>query len=251
MDNLVISIMAGGMGKRMESNIPKVLHKIGDYPLIVHIIKTCLKINPKKILIIVGKYKDIIENEISNYIDENIVKQYIEYIIQKEALGTGDAIKSCIENYKNNIKCRNLILSGDVPLISQETLLNFINKSDNCGVLINELDNPYGYGRIIINNSKFIKIIEEKDCDDEERKVNLVNSGIYCISCELLVKYLKMINNNNNQKEYYLTDILEIIKNNEKIEINTFLLDKNKNYEILGINTKKQLEELEEIYKNL
>ena len=254
MKNLLISIMAGGMGKRMESNIPKVLHKLGELPLIVHIINTCLKLNPEKILIIVGKYKNIIEREISQYIDTIIIQRKIEYIIQKEALGTGDAIKSCIEIYKNNIEYINLILSGDVPLINYQTLLEFIKSTKNCGLLINELDFPYGYGRIIMNNNDFLKIVEEKDCNDEERKINIVNSGIYCISCELLVNFLPLINNNNKQNEYYLTDILEIIKNNENNEnneINIILLKKNKNYEVLGINNKEQLQELENIYKNM
>ena len=110
------------MGKRMESNIPKVLHKLGEFPLIVHIINTCLKLNPEKILIIVGKYKDIIEREISEYINTTIIEDKIEYVIQKEALGTGEAIKSCIQIYKTNIEYINLILSGDVPLINYQTL---------------------------------------------------------------------------------------------------------------------------------
>jgi UDP-N-acetylglucosamine diphosphorylase/glucosamine-1-phosphate N-acetyltransferase len=251
MENLLISIMAGGLGKRMESNIPKVLHKLGNYPLIIHIINTCLKLKPKKILIIVGKYKDIIEREILQYIDESNIENYIEYVIQKEALGTGDAIKSCIHIYKNNINCTNLILSGDVPLINEGSLKKLIKISKESGILINELENPKGYGRIIMNNKDFIKIVEEKDCNDEERKINIVNSGIYCISCELLVKYLPLISNNNKQNEYYLTDILEIIKNNENSKINLMLLEKNRNYEVLGINNKQQLEELEIIYNNL
>ena len=251
MENLLISIMAGGLGKRMESNIPKVLHKLGNYPLIIHIINTCLKLKPKKILIIVGKYKDIIEREILQYIDESNIENYIEYVIQKEALGTGDAIKSCIHIYKNNINCTNLILSGDVPLINEGSLKKLIKISKESGILINELENPKGYGRIIMNNKDFIKIVEEKDCNDEERKINIVNSGIYCISCELLVKYLPLISNNNKQNEYYLTDILEIIKNNENSKINLMLLEKNRIYEVLGINNKQQLEELEIIYNNL
>ena len=251
MENLLISIMAGGLGKRMESNIPKVLHKLGNYPLIIHIINTCLKLKPKKILIIVGKYKDIIEREILQYIDESNIENYIEYVIQKKALGTGDAIKSCIHIYKNNINCTNLILSGDVPLINEGSLKKLIKISKESGILINELENPKGYGRIIMNNKDFIKIVEEKDCNDEERKINIVNSGIYCISCELLVKYLPLISNNNKQNEYYLTDILEIIKNNENSKINLMLLEKNRIYEVLGINNKQQLEELEIIYNNL
>lgn len=244
MENLLISIMAGGLGKRMESNIPKVLHKLGNYPLIIHIINTCLKLKPKKILIIVGKYKDIIEREILQYIDESNIENYIEYVIQKEALGTGDAIKSCIHIYKNNINCTNLILSGDVPLINEGSLKKLIKISKESGILINELENPKGYGRIIMNNKDFIKIVEEKDCNDEERKINIVNSGIYCISCELLVKYLPLISNNNKQNEYYLTDIFNFIDRK-----NITLIQTENYHEVMGINNPEQLKELELICK--
>lgn len=248
MSDLIITIMAGGLGKRMESNIPKVIHKLNNIPLIIHVINTALQLNPKKILIIVGKYKIEIEEEIKKYINQNIIEKNIEYIIQKEPLGTGHAIRCCIDYFKNNINSNILILSGDVPLISKSTLLKFINSDKNISLLINEINNPYGYGRIIIKNNNFDKIIEEKDANDKEKLINIVNSGIYYIKSELLVKYLPLINNNNNQNEYYLTDILEIIKNKEKINISLFLLEKNKNYEILGVNTKEQLIFLEKTY---
>lgn len=248
MSDLIITIMAGGLGKRMESNIPKVIHKLNNIPLIIHVINTALQLNPKKILIIVGKYKIEIEEEIKKYINQNIIEKNIEYIIQKEPLGTGHAIRCCINYFKNNINSNILILSGDVPLISKNTLLKFINSDKNISLLINEINNPYGYGRILLKNNNFDKIIEEKDTNNTEKLINIVNSGIYYIKSELLVKYLPSINNNNKQNEYYLTDILEIIKNREKININLFLLEKNKNYEILGVNTKEQLIFLEQTY---
>lgn len=248
MSDLIITIMAGGLGKRMESNIPKVIHKLNNIPLIIHVINSALQLNPKKILIIVGKYKIEIEKEIKNYINQNIIEENIEYIIQNEPLGTGHAIRCCIDYFKNNINSNILILSGDVPLISKNTLVKFINSDKNISLLINEINNPYGYGRILLKNNNFDKIIEEKDANDEEKLINIVNSGIYYIKSALLVKYLPLINNNNKQNEYYLTDILEIIKNKEKININLFLLEKNKNYEILGVNTKEQLIFLEKIY---
>lgn len=245
MNKLIVAIMAGGLGKRMESNIPKVLHKLNKLPLIVHVINTALQLNPEKILIIVGKYKIEIEKEIKKYINKNI-----EYIIQNEPLGTGHAVRCCIDYFKDNIDSNILILSGDVPLISKDTLFKFINTSNNkISLLINEINNPYGYGRIILKNNIFDKIVEEKDANNEEKLINIINSGIYYIKSDLLVKYLPLINNNNNQNEYYLTDILEIIKNRENININLFLLEKNKNYEILGVNTKDQLIFLENTYR--
>lgn len=249
MNKLIVAIMAGGLGKRMESNIPKVLHKLDKLPLIVHVINTALQLNPEKILIIVGKYKIEIEEEIKKYINKNIIEKNIEYIIQNEPLGTGHAVRCCIDYFKDNIDSNILILSGDVPLISKDTLFKFITSDNNISLLINEINNPYGYGRIILKNNIFDKIVEEKDANNEEKLINIVNSGIYYIKSDLLVKYLPLINNNNNQNEYYLTDILEIIKNRENININLFLLEKNKNYEILGVNTKDQLIFLENTHR--
>lgn len=249
MNKLIVAIMAGGLGKRMESNIPKVLHKLNKLPLIVHVINTALQLNPEKILIIVGKYKIEIEKEIKKYINKNIIEKNIEYIIQNEPLGTGHAVRCCIDYFKDNIDSNILILSGDVPLISKDTLFKFITSNNKISLLINEINNPYGYGRIILKNNIFDKIVEEKDANNEEKLINIVNSGIYYIKSDLLVKYLPLINNNNNQNEYYLTDILEIIKNRENININLFLLEKKKNYEILGVNTKDQLIFLENTCK--
>ena len=241
MNKIIVAIMAGGLGKRMESNIPKVLHKLNNIPLIIYVINTALQLNPEKILIIVGKYKIEIEEEIKKYINKNIIEKSIEYIIQNEPLGSGHAVRCCSDYFKNNIDSNILILSGDVPLISKDTLIKFINSDNKISLLINEINNSYGYGRIILKNNVFDKIVEEKDANNEEKLINIVNSGIYYIKSDLLVKYLPLINNNNNQNEYYLTDILEIIKNRENINIKLFLLEKNKNYEILGVNTKEQL----------
>lgn len=249
--DLIITIMAGGMGKRMNSNLPKVLHKIDNIPLIIHIIKISLLLNPYKIAIIVGKFKNEICSEISNYINNNVINDKIEFFIQKEPLGTGDAIKSCLSLYNNNLNSNVLILSGDVPLISYETLSMFIENKYCVKILINEFENPLGYGRIITQNNIFCKIIEEKDCTNEEKKIKLINSGIYFFNSSFLTKYLPFIHNNNSQKEYYLTDIFEIIKNNENINIELFLLNKEKNYEIMGVNTKEQLKQLENIYKKI
>ena len=235
----VVLIMAGGLGKRMNSELPKVLHLLKEKPLIVHVIETALKINPIKIGIIVGKYREIIQETINQYLEDT---SNIEYIIQPDALGTGHAIMCCkdfLSNYKNSSVT---ILSGDVPLIKSETLerLNTSLNKSRAAILINKLNNPTGYGRIIRDRDQFVKIVEEKDCNDRERKVDLVNSGIYSFKTETIDNNISKITNNNKQNEYYLTDIFNFI---DKKFIDLVYLE-NK-YEVMGVNTPEQLKELE------
>ena len=240
--------MAGGLGKRMNSDIPKVLHQIGNKPMLVRVIETSISINPKKILIVVGKYKELIKNTISDYVSLD----NIEFVDQKNPMGTGHAIQCCIDNLKNFKNYRVLILSGDVPLVSNETIQNVVKNMDLCKIITTYTDDPKGLGRIITNNSKLVKIIEDKDCTDDERKIELVNTGIYAFKSEMLCKYLPMLNNNNNkQNEYYLTDVIELISVNEHTDIDMYIIDKNKQYEIIGVNTKEQLDNLNNIYIKL
>ena len=236
-NNLLIVVMAGGLGKRMQSSIPKVLHKVGEEPMLVKILKTATHINSKKIMVVVGKYRDIIEKTLKDYISlENII-----FINQPVSNGTGGALICCrdmLENYKNH---NVLVLSGDVPLISTTTLLNTLTNLSECKIVVTKSDNPKGLGRIVLNKDKFVKIVEEKDCNDEERKIKLTNTGIYAFKSDILYKYLPFINNKNAQNEYYLTDIIEIIKVNEKINIDMYEIKKEQQYELLGVNTKEQL----------
>ena len=156
MEKINIIIMAGGLGKRMNSNIPKVLHIINNKPMIVNIIETVLQLNLNKIFIIVGKYKNIIQETISNYINSN----NIEYIFQEYPLGTGNAIQCCYNKLLFNHNYKTLILSGDVPLIKLNTLKKMINLNKDCLILTSDIDNPHGYGRIIRKENKFVKIQE-------------------------------------------------------------------------------------------
>ena len=245
--NPLILIMAGGLGKRMMSNIPKVLHLLKGKPLIVHVIETALKLSPQKIGIIVGKYKDIIEETILKYINDISL---IEYIYQPDPLGTGNAImcsKDFLLKYLNDTRV--IILSGDVPLIKTSTLLDLNNKIyydqnhiiEAC-ILVNSLENPSGYGRIVIKEDNFIKIVEEKDSNETEKMIKLVNSGIYSFTCKTLIENINKINSNNNQNEYYLTDIFNYI---DKKYIRLVYLEDN--YEVLGVNTPEQLQELEKL----
>lgn len=247
-----ILILAGGLGKRMNSDLPKVLHKLNNKTLIQHVIDSANKLNPDKIGIIVGKYKEQIEQSINQTIEESILSK-IEYIIQDIPKGTGHAVQ-CANDFIKNYK-RVLILSGDVPLITEKTLSKLINNNEKCVILINKLENPTGYGRIkqlksnVSNESKEsnesnesnpVKIIEEKDCTIEEKSVKEINSGIYCFESNSLTEYLPKLECNNAQNEYYLTDVVSFYENVKVVKSDN-------NNEILGVNNIEQLEELQKL----
>jgi len=250
MDKSVVAIiMAGGLGKRMESNIPKVLHKISGITMINHILIK-LKVlrnlvNLEKVIIVVGKY----EKQIRTSIEEFIEDLDITYINQKEPLGTGHAIQCCRKELLKNPNSDVLILSGDVPLLSPYTMMNLLKIPNFVNLIVTNLTNPDGYGRVVTKNGVFDKIVEQKDCNLEEQRISTVNCGIYSINSKLLCKYLPYLKNENKQKEFYLTDIIEIIKREENILVGVLEIEKEKIHEIIGVNTRSQLLELEALVK--
>ena len=193
----IIVILAGGLGKRMESQVPKVLHKLCDKPMLIHVIETATTLKPEKIIIVVGKYKEQITE---------VCKQYgyfdIEYVDQSEPQGTGHALQCCRDYFKD-VSTNVLILSGDVPLIKASTLEYMLNISTNACIMTTIMDDPTGYGRVILANDEFVKIVEHKDCDNNELLCQIINAGIYVIKSDLLYKHLPFLNNNNKQQEYY------------------------------------------------
>jgi UDP-N-acetylglucosamine diphosphorylase/glucosamine-1-phosphate N-acetyltransferase len=247
-NKIIVIILAGGLGKRMNSEIPKVLHLILLKPMLVHVIEQARLNNPEKILIVVGKYKEIIIN---------VLKQYtsiadLEFIYQPDPLGTGHAIQCCkpylLDNCFNLESKKVIILSGDVPLIQYSTISNLVDACRDVSIVTTELAEPKGYGRIIETNGCFSKIVEEKDCSKEEKDITKVNCGIYALTLSLLCKHIDKLTNNNSQKEYYLTDIIETIKKEEGVSIDMYNIDKEKQHEIMGVNTEEQLKELANIY---
>lgn len=246
--DLIVIIMAGGLGTRMESNMPKVIHKLGDKSMINHILdnlqKLQQKINLKQILIVVGKYK----NQIQQVIEDS---SNITYVNQPEALGTGHAIQCCISELIKYPNSNTLILSGDVPMFSINSMFNLVNNLDKARIITTTIDNPSGYGRIILKNKKFERIVEHNDCNSEQLNITKINCGIYAFNTEILCKWLPFINNNNKKHEYYLTDIVEIIKREENTEIELYDLPREKIIEVIGVNTLKQLNELNELIKKI
>jgi len=251
LSNHVVVIMAGGLGKRMKTDLPKVLHQINGKPMLAKIILESIKIKPKKILIVVGKYRPIIESTMEQHVDSQLLNTYVKNIDQKEALGTGNAIQSCYSEFLNYIQDNVLILSGDVPLIQSKTMLEMLKNVKKIRLMVTELENPTGYGRIVEfverNQTKFDKIVEEKDCNERQKSIRKINCGIYSFQISILHKYIYFIRNNNSQKEYYLTDIFEIVKNGEYVDIEMLEIPKEQQKEIMGVNTPEQLKELEKM----
>lgn len=202
-----VIILAAGMGKRMSSDLPKCACVINNKPMIQYIVDTCRKIKIKNIVIVVGYKKEIIKNIFKN--DHNVL-----FAFQKELTGTATACLAC-ENILKDARGNTLIIPGDMPLVKDETLISLINfhkkNKNNLTILSANCNNPFGYGRIIRNNKKVVKVTEEKDATKSEKRINEINTGVYIINNELLFENLKLINNYNAQKEFYLTDIVQIM----------------------------------------
>ncbi len=248
-DDLSIVVLAAGQGKRMlDPSKSKVMVLLNGKPLIEYVIATAIQIS-NNICIIVGYQKQSVIEFIDSLNEE--IKSLISIVEQKEQLGTGHAVAQTEPNLKDfngNI----LILCGDVPNLSTKTLQDFIDKHKNSGADVSVLstiaENPYGYGRIIRNSdNQFVKITEEKDADSDEKKVSEINSGVYLIKSDLLFSSLKKVSNSNVQGEYYLTDIIEILRK-EGASVHAFALADFG--ELLGVNSPEDLKKAEEYLKN-
>jgi len=239
MESLTVTILAAGQGKRMESSLPKVLHLFRGRPMLVRIIETVRQLHPQKIIVVTGKFHDIIQACLLKYIRIGD----ITFVQQSEPKGTGHAILCCLPEYKDAEKV--LIVNGDMPLINSETLRKVVDCDSDVSVLTAAFENPTGYGRAIVNKrGDLLEIIEEKDCSDSEKLVTLINTGIYCVHSLYLNEFVPKIQNENAQQEYYLTDIIKLLKN-RFIQVKAIQLSENENIYVSGVNTKVELTELE------
>lgn len=242
MSNLSVIIVGAGKGTRMNSDLSKLLHKVGNLEMINHVINTAKQLNTQEICVVCSE-----ENidEIKKNIDDNITTT-----IQYERLGTGHAAKIGLQSlkHKNNDI---LVMYGDMPLIKATTyqkLLDLLNSSNtSIANLGYECGNPdIRWGRFITEGDKLEKIIEYKDADESVRKITLVNAGIVAIKGGLLEGLLAKVKNNNASKEYYLTDIVQIA--NENNLICKYAVDDDEG--ILGINSREELSIAEKVFQN-
>ena len=240
-------ILAGGLGKRMKSTLPKILHLVGNKPMLVRVILEARKLNASHILIVVGQYKQIIEETILKYTTMND----IDFCIQESPLGTGHALMCCTKQLKLlNHNSKVVILQGDCPLITAETIKPMLNLK-HIKVMTLFKNEPSYYGRIIEQDNKFLKIVEAKDCTPEEYAIKNVNCGIYSFINKYIIKYVYDIKNNNSQNEYYLTDLIEIIKIGENIDVETYNLPSSKEIELTNVNDQKNLKFVNEYLSRL
>lgn len=239
MNKLNIVILAAGMGKRMQSSVPKVLHKLGGKALLMHVIDTARELLPSKICVVYGFGGEIVREQIT---DEDIV-----WIEQVEQLGTGHALMQALPMLDQG--SITLVLFGDVPLVKISTLQKLIQAAhDACSLLTANLELPKGYGRIIreAEGNSVIAIVEEKDATNEEKQITEINTGVMVVPNRYLLEWLPNLKNSNQQQEYYLTDIISMsVKNN----IPVASVQPTDTWEILGINSKVQLESLERTYQ--
>ena len=232
-----VIVLAAGKGTRMNSELPKVLHKVLGKSLLSHALDT-LSFSDNK-LVVVGHEADLVIDSLP---------PSIKNILQKDQLGTGHAVSTVInsEVFKECKSEFTLVVPGDVPGIKDgdiELLINEVKTtSAPVGFLTALVEDPFGYGRIVKNNEE-IKIVEEKDCSDDERAINEINSGIYCFKTEFLIENIDNLNTENAQGEFYLTDLIGIA-NNQKQDIVIVQVDEDS---IKGINSMSQLNEVEDI----
>lgn len=232
-----IIILAAGRGERMNSETPKVMHKIAGAPMIMHTLRTAKSLDPDRIIVITGYGAEQVEKEISELEPE------IDFVRQIEQKGTGHAVK-CAEKMLKNFTGNTLILYGDVPFISPDTLELLIEEKESgtdLVVLGFESKQPGNYGRLIIENDQLISIVEAKDATTEQLKITLCNSGVLYTENKILFQLLSNITNENANQEYYLTDIVETAKN-QNLSIKVVCCDE---LETLGINTRSELSSAE------
>ena len=235
--NIHTIILAAGKGIRMNTNLPKVMQPLGGQTLISHVIKTA-KASSQNITVIVGHQKDLLKEHIAS------IDSSIQTADQNEQLGTAHAVKTASHLIKDDEKV--LVLYGDVPLISTQTIEALISSEQECTLLSMELNDPTGYGRIMTDDeNQAMRIIEQKDASEDERKIQEVFTGILLIDGSLLRPALDQINNQNVANEYYLTDLVEILYA-KGVKINCIQANPT---EVLGANSKHELHELESILR--
>ena len=231
-----IVILAAGQGKRMHSNLPKVLHPIAGKALVSHVIDTARSLSPQTLCLVYGHGGDAVRT--------TLAAPDLAWALQEPQLGTGHAVQQALPHLKGD--GTTLVLYGDVPLIQAETLKRLLQAAqDALAILTVELDDPSGYGRIVRNTKReVVRIVEQKDSTPEERSIREINTGIMAMPTARLGEWLGRLSNNNAQKEYYLTDIVSMAVA-DGLPIHT--ANPKHAWEVLGVNSKVQLAELERI----
>ena len=233
-----VVILAAGMGKRMQSDLPKVLHALAGKPLLSHVVDTARTLSPSTCCVIYGHGGDAVPTRLA--------ADDLCFVLQQPQLGTGHAVMQAVPQLDESVPT--LVLYGDVPLTTAATLRTLVDKAgtDRLAVLTVNLDDPTGYGRIVRENGKIVRIVEQKDANETERAICEVNTGIIVAPTKPLKGWLARLSNDNAQGEYYLTDVIaQAVKDDVQIES----AQPTHVWETLGVNSKVQLAELERIHQ--
>jgi len=234
---VAVAILAAGRGTRMKSDLPKVCHTLGSMSLVERVLHSCLSIEPSRRLVIVGYQSEQVKQSLNAFTG-------LEFVEQTEQLGTGHAAQqllSHLEGFTGDL----LILNGDVPLLRPNTikqLLETHQAHQNAATLLTaQMPNPQGYGRVFCDGQSLLKqIVEDRDCTAAQKKNHRINAGVYCFNWPQLAKVLPQLQANNDQKEYYLTDVVSYLEPVMALDVEDY-------QEILGINDRKQLANAYEI----
>lgn len=252
---LDVLILAAGLGTRMRSGVAKVLHKLGNRPLIAHVCRTAAALSPRHIYVVVGHQAKEVEAAVRRELDG---MTNVRFVVQAQQRGTGDAVLAARQeiekSFDANASSTLLVLSGDVPFIRAETLGALINqhrahrgRGAACTILAVKLDDPTGYGRIVRDaENRFTRIVEQRDATAEERQITEINSGVYCFQTRTLFPALARVEPANAQGEYYLTDVPAMMRD-EGEDISIFLHTDAR--EVSGINTRVELAEFERVLR--
>jgi len=242
MNDLGVIILAAGLGKRMNSSLPKVVHCIGGKPLVSYPLKIAHSLNPKKIAVVIGHGAESVQQACA---DEGVT-----WVVQEKQLGTGHAVgcaKKAFVGFSGDL----LILNGDVPLITRESLLTLLGRHEEKNAALTfvtaRLENPYGYGRIVRGpEGALTGIVEEKDATDAQKKIGEINAGIYAAAADFLFAALEGLTASNRQQEYYLTDIVAAaLKAGRRVAT----VEAKDTREIMGINTREELALMEKSFQ--
>jgi bifunctional UDP-N-acetylglucosamine pyrophosphorylase / glucosamine-1-phosphate N-acetyltransferase len=237
---LEMVVLAAGLGKRMRSQLPKVLHPLAGRPLLAHVLDTARALSPRKIVVVHGHGAELVKQAFQ--------EDSLEWVLQAEQLGTAHAVMQAMPHVGADADV--IVLYGDVPLVRAATLKRLLESArDGLAVLTAELDDPLAYGRVVRDAAGRVKrIVELRDANETQRAIREINAGFYALSAKRLGGWLKKIDNRNAQKEYYLTDLVALAVA-AGVAVNAVKAEHP--WEAAGVNSKRELADLERQYQKL
>ena len=244
--SLEVIVLAAGLGKRMHSDLPKVLHQVARQPMLFHVLRTANSLNPSKIHMVLGHQSQLVAEAIEQSLEPEL-RSKLTLCIQSQQLGTAHAVQQALPNVDPHSQV--IVLYGDTPLTPKADLENLLEalKANSMSLLTAVVDNPFGYGRIIRNDlGRIACIVEEKDATPEQKAIKEINTGMIATTGDLLQEFIPQIQNQNAQQEYYLTDLAGLLVQAGRA---VGLVHATAPELLAGVNNKLQLSQVERIYQ--